>query len=336
VASERILCVDDEALSRRAIVRALRRLPNVSIDVAADTAEARALLEKHEYAVLISDKNMPGETGVELLEHAHVRHPNVIAILATAMTDMETALDAVNRGHAFGLLHKPWQLEELLLLVRQALEQHRLRRELHDKISELERANAGLAHANELLAASNKELARLYELASTDEKTGTRSYRFFVDRLEEEVARALRYEHPLSLTLLDLDGFKSVNDAHGHVAGDSVLIGVAALLSESVRVMDVVARYGGDEFALILPDTDHSGACVLSDRLRQRVIDARFDPATRGAITLSMGIASIPIHEVTSGQELVRLADSALYRAKNQGRNRCVLARSARDDSPLM
>ena len=323
-----ILCVDDEELSLRAMARALSLLTDLTleVDTASSAAEARALLDQDAYAVLITDHRMPEVTGVELLEEVAAQELVPVSVLVTGQTDMETALAAVNRGHVYGLLHKPWRHEELALLVRHAIERFELSSSLSIKIGELERTNRSLGHANQMLAASHKEMKRLHEMAATDEKTGLKSYRFFSDRLEEEVARALRYRHCLSLALLDLDGFKAVNDRHGHVAGDGVLRSIAQMLTECMRMMDVLARFGGDEFALILPDTDLDGALVLGERLREQVREHDFEPARAGEVTLSMGIACIPVHGVRTAPALLELADKALYGAKAGGRDCCAVA----------
>jgi diguanylate cyclase (GGDEF)-like protein len=125
--------------------------------------------------------------------------------------------------------------------------------------------------------------------------------------------------------LIDLDGFKAINDTHGHLAGDAVLRDVSQALRASVRLMDVLARYGGDEFAVILPDTDLAGAATLGERLRSRVGDDQFQPVAQGALTLSVGVAAVPPHAASTATEMIELADRALYRAKRSGRNCCVI-----------
>ena len=324
--AHRILCVDDDPLSLAAMARTLSSMDGVVVDTAAGPDEARHLLRVADHSAVVTDHHMPDGTGVELLAGLGQERPELPGILVTGHAEIELALAAVNHGHVFGLLHKPWHPQELRLVVRQALDRFELSRSLRSKVVELERANRQLEHANQMLATSHLESRRLAELAATDEKTGVRSYRFFADRLAQEVARAIRYEHPLTVALVDLDGFKQVNDRHGHVAGDAVLHDVAQLLSRRLRVMDILARFGGDEFAMILPDTDITGARSLSERLRGEVSRTVFGPAGAGEITLSMGLAAIPDQEVGTASELVELADGALYHAKETGRNRYAVA----------
>jgi len=158
----RILCVDDEAGSLRAMARSLSLLSDLrlEVDTAASAADAQALIDQRSYAVLITDHQMPEVTGVELLEKVAGRAHVPVAVLVTGHTDIDTALAAVNRGHVYGLLHKPWRQEELALLVRQAIDRFELSVSLSAKIGELERTNRSLAHANQMLAASHREMKR--------------------------------------------------------------------------------------------------------------------------------------------------------------------------------
>jgi diguanylate cyclase (GGDEF)-like protein len=172
--------------------------------------------------------------------------------------------------------------------------------------------------------------ARLFEqaerLATTDGLTGLLNHRTFQARLDEHLARAERYGKALSLLLCDIDHFKSVNDTHGHPAGDEVLRGVARTLGREARQTDLVARYGGEEFALVMPETDAAGALVIAERIRERVERTGFETG-RGPlrVTLSLGLATFPGDGARRG-EIVERADACLYQAKRSGRNRTVQA----------
>lgn len=153
--------------------------------------------------------------------------------------------------------------------------------------------------------------------AATDGLTGLANSRTFHQRLASEIERARRYGRDLSLALLDLDHFKRVNDLHGHQAGDRVLADFARRLAGSARDGELVARLGGEEFAWLMPETDEQGAHAAADRMRRLVADATF--AGVGTVTASVGVCSLrPGHDA---DELVRCADRALYRAKDEGRN---------------
>jgi diguanylate cyclase (GGDEF)-like protein/putative nucleotidyltransferase with HDIG domain len=171
------------------------------------------------------------------------------------------------------------------------------------------------------------ENARIYERAkqraNTDELTGLFNHRYFHQRLDEEIARSSRFGHVFSLLLLDLDLFKTYNDIHGHLAGDDILKQVAQHIKLTIRRIDIGVRYGGDEFAVILPQTSVDDAHVLAERLRHR-IESRTD--SKGIpVTCSMGVASWPTDGVMR-EDIVHAADGALYYAKQTGRNRICLA----------
>ena len=317
----RVLCVDDDPLFLNSIVRLLEVRLDEAIASAHSVQEAREILaaEGSEIAVVLTDYKMPGETGLDLLAHLAAEHPDVVAILTTAYAELEVAIEAINQGHVYALLRKPAGNEEILVTLHQALERHDLVYALRDKIAALEQANADLQQAYEELAASKVEVERLNEMAYYDAKTGVRSYRFLTERLDEEVARAQRYSHPFTLILIDLDGFKPVNDRLGHTAGDVVLKAFADLMQSKIRGVDVLARFGGDEFAVLLPSTDAAGASTVSERLGREVREAALGPLEPGEITISMGVASVPEHPVADGKQLVELADGALYEAKQAG-----------------
>jgi diguanylate cyclase (GGDEF)-like protein len=162
--------------------------------------------------------------------------------------------------------------------------------------------------------------AQLKEFSFKDEVTGLYNRRFFSIRLEEEVSRYRRFDHPVSVLLLDLDGFKAVNDELGHGAGDETLRGMAEILLKHSRGINVLCRYGGDEFAILLVETSKAGARLYADRIRYVLPTYRFSHGRR--ITASFGIASLPEDVAPSPDELIRAADEALYAAKRAGKNR--------------
>ncbi|MES9878644.1 MAG: DUF484 family protein [Candidatus Sedimenticola sp. 1PA] len=165
----------------------------------------------------------------------------------------------------------------------------------------------------------------------TDALTDLHNRRYLERRLDEEVSRAIRYDQPLSCIFIDADHFKRVNDRYGHAAGDAVLREVALRIKECLRVSDIATRYGGEEFALLLPQTDAAMALHLAERIRQRIDGKTIDIGSDKQIhiTVSCGVNEMDSHQQESeeaGQNLLSQADEALYQAKNQGRNRSVLA----------
>lgn len=163
---------------------------------------------------------------------------------------------------------------------------------------------------------------RLARMALSDSLTGLFNRAYFDATIEQETARSLRTKKPLSLLLIDLDHFKKINDTHGHQAGDRVLEEVALVLREQSRTSDTVCRYGGEEFAIILPETPRSHAQMVAERIRQKVntLDCGFP------VTASIGINCAERPEGLVPQTLIAGADKALYAAKHNGRNRCEIA----------
>jgi diguanylate cyclase (GGDEF)-like protein len=166
----------------------------------------------------------------------------------------------------------------------------------------------------------------LYEeatrLSITDGLTGLWNRRLFDLRMNEELQRAIRFQEPFGLMLVDLDHFKSVNDRYGHQAGDAVLVELARRLTDATREVDVVTRFGGEEFALILPKTPVLGTLRLAEKVREVVANEPFAAGNASIpVTVSVGAAGYPDHGLSTG-DLLAAADAALYRAKENGRNR--------------
>jgi diguanylate cyclase (GGDEF)-like protein len=180
--------------------------------------------------------------------------------------------------------------------------------------------------ANDLtIAVENSELYKLTKrMAITDELTGLNNYRFMLQRLDDEIERARRFGRNLSLLMLDADDFKLFNDTQGHVAGDVALSELANVMRGAVRDIDVVCRYGGEEFAILLPETDADGAFVAAEKVREAVASHAFSDADgrkTERLTVSIGLATFPV-PAADREDLLRQADDALYVAKRTGRNR--------------
>jgi len=176
-------------------------------------------------------------------------------------------------------------------------------------------------------------LKRTEALSVTDDLTHLYNSRYLNQVLRRETKRASRSGRPLSLLFLDLDGFKSINDKHGHLSGSRALVEAATVIRGSARETDVVARFGGDEFALVLPDTGGEGAYAVGERIRERVAAHQF-LACDGLdlhLTVSVGVATLP-DAADSAEELVRAADTAMYQVKDRGKNGIQVAGAPADN----
>jgi len=271
-----------------------------------DGADAWEVLKANpEIGLVITDLNMPNMTGHQLLvqirrsENARINQLPVIVMTATD-DKVDRNLSFLNGANDF--VTKP--IDEMELLARVNVHYN-----LANTIRQLEASKAALAIQ-----------------ATTDPLTGLRNRRSFFEKAEEQVALFRRYKSELSLMMIDIDHFKTINDTHGHDAGDEVLKHLANVLTSMVRQVDVLARLGGEEFAVLLPDTKRLGAAVLAERTRAAIEKSPFTYHGQNiALTASIGVASISAEGVNSIGELVRIADHRLYLAKDAGRNRiCV------------
>ncbi|MGB2985382.1 MAG: diguanylate cyclase [Phycisphaerae bacterium] len=191
-------------------------------------------------------------------------------------------------------------------------------------------------HTHERIIRLNAELERrvaqrtqqLRELASRDPLTGLYNRRYFNEMLERRFSEAARYETDLSCIMIDLDGFKAVNDAFGHHVGDELLVLTAETTTSQLRSADVAARFGGDEFVVLLPQTDADRARVLGERIAEKFTRDAAQHLPQVCASMSMGIASQPSLDIEDAETLIRTADHALYDAKAAGKNRIVMAAS--------
>jgi diguanylate cyclase (GGDEF)-like protein len=163
----------------------------------------------------------------------------------------------------------------------------------------------------------------IYKMTTVDGLTGAFNKSYFLETLKNELSRARRYLHPLSLLLFDIDHFKKVNDTFGHLAGDRVLKSLAQITFERLRHADTFARYGGEEFAVLLPETGRQGATELAEQLRSHIALSSFRfNGEEIPVTVSIGVATSSPSRKISGEEMVQQADQMLYQAKSEGRNR--------------
>ncbi|MBI2609336.1 MAG: diguanylate cyclase [Deltaproteobacteria bacterium] len=335
-----ILIVDDEKENLLALKRTLHSL--AEIHLAQSGREALSILKDHPISIIITDQRMPEMSGVQLLKKVYKSFPDVMRIILTGYTDIEDLIEAINTAHIYRYLTKPWNNEELIFIVKQAMERYELKTENIYLTENLQKQNEKLQEKEQELKKINKFLEKkieerthdlkrlnnkLSQLAITDELTGIGNHRFFQTSFEREINRAKRYGRDLSLLIIDVDHFKIYNDQNGHPKGDKVLKTIAQILSKNVREEDIVTRYGGEEFAIITPETNEIKAGELAERIRKAVEQYQFPHAhvlPEGTLTISIGVATFPKDGKTM-KSLFNKADKALYVSKKQGRNQISL-----------
>lgn len=265
-----------------------------------DTTSAQNLLRKRTFDLVLLDVNLPGvESGFDLLQVAKKCSESFVSVIfVSGESDTETVVNGLDLG-ADDYIVKPFSPAEFLARIRAQLR-------IKDLTDNLHRANI-----------------KLQELVEIDDLTGLFNMRSIYQRLDLEIQRAKRYQRQVCVVMMDMDHFKLVNDGHDHLFGSFVLSEVGRIIQNSVRNIDIPARYGGDEFLIVLTETHAEGALSFCERLREKICEHHFKSGTDEIkLTASLGFAIASPAEVDfDAQALVREADHALYESKRAGRN---------------
>jgi diguanylate cyclase (GGDEF)-like protein len=290
-----ILVVEDDEDARLVLTELLR--PRYDVDAVGDGETALKRAAELKPDLILLDLFLPGMDGFGALTglRRNSKTADTPVIFLSAQGDAETKSQGLSLGAA-DYLAKPFSEQELMARVDRTLK-----------------------------LTAQKEHYRA--LAQTDGLTGLPNFRSFHARLEEEVSRATRYGHPLACAMVDLDGLKTINDKMGHAAGNRAIVALADAVREELRDTDFAARYGGDEFVVLLPQTSEPQAALFAERLRRRLIETSEHAGlpVRGSI----GVAAVSADELETpeaSEDLLRRADEALYRAKRSGRDRVEVA----------
>lgn len=290
-----VLIVDDDLSVRNTMDEYIANA-GFSTLAASSAEEALELIEKNNFAVVITDIRLPGLGGLELTKVIKQKNGSDV-IVVTGYSDDYSYEEAINIG-ASDFVIKPVRLEELLLRLRRVLKERQLSTE------------------------RTRMMQKLQKLATTDGLTKLYNSRSFYSQLELEVDRYNRYKHPLSLLLLDIDNFKEFNDNFGHLEGDKVLVRFSQIIKSCLRTNDSAYRYGGEEFTVILPETNGDEAKTVAQRIRSSLETEKFKPIPdrNAKITISIGVTQyFPKEELSA---FIRRADKAMYLSKKNGRNR--------------
>lgn len=288
----KILLVEDDANVVLMLSRRLERAGYI-VQSAGTVAAARGM---GDFDIALLDRNLPDGDGLSLCQELRGLRPHAYLIVLTGDHRSEAKLEGFERG-ADDYITKDVPFDELAARIR---------------------AGARIVSLQK----------RLQELSMTDGLTALRNRRAFDEQLPSTFEHARRYERPLSLAVIDVDRFKAINDRFGHDTGDAILRAVAQIIANGTRQSDYVARVGGEEFAVLLPETALFDGLQFAEKLRTSVAASTIRVGdTEHKVTISIGIANVPHSQVKDGEELYRAADQALYRAKANGRNRVEMER---------
>ncbi|MEO8698834.1 MAG: EAL domain-containing protein [Kofleriaceae bacterium] len=333
-----VVCVDDDRNNLHALGRVLRE--RCTVLLASDGLEALEHVNANpDVACVLADLRMPELAGAELLARVAEIRPQCRRAVVTAFPESDDLIAAINAGHLHYVITKPWKLQDLMQVVDQLVHTFTLERDNARLLAELRLAitqlrdhelvlEAQLEVRGREISAATEQLAQmghqLDALTLRDSLTGLYTHRAFQERLREEVARALRYGQPMSLLIADIDGFAQVNYDLGYQVGDEILRRLAMVLQEAespdrVRSSDIVARYSGEEFVVLLPETAKTGALTKAARLRDAVAGAVMPEGRK--MSISVGVACLP-EDAADPEGLLTAAEAAVRGAKRGGPGR--------------
>lgn len=305
MAKAKILLVEDSK-PQALVTKDFLEKNDYSVDWVEDGKSAIKKARTEPIDIVLLDYFLPDMNGNEVCRWLKLNQntrgvPIIMVTTKSETNDMVLSLEA----GADDYLPKPYDEIELNARIYACLRTKALQDELRQKNRQLE-----------------DMLGRVKVLAITDPLTGLFNRRHCEDALENEFKRMLRYKTPLTCLMIDIDHFKKVNDRYGHRVGDVVLKEVAAIIKTDIRAVDTAARWGGEEFVVILSQTDREKALISATRLLKEIAEHTFSGNPDIRITVSMGIASVPDPSIDTGEKLVDASDIALYEAKKKGRNR--------------
>jgi two-component system cell cycle response regulator len=297
----RILSVEDSEDDFETINAVLGPSNQVSLCKALNIEQAMQVLNKERFDLVLLDYFLPDGSGLDFLKTLDRAGIKVPVIVVTGRGNEMIASQVMKAGAYDYLPKEMLNKESLSRSITNTMEKVGLKREI------------------------NLAQEKMADMSTRDELTGLYNRRYLMGVLEREVSRAKRYETDLALCMLDLDHFKRINDTYGHPAGDIVLSEIARMLKECIRQSDLVCRYGGEEFVVILPNTDVKKAKSVTERFRKNVAKYQFKHnSSQFQITVSVGIASYGHEGDQSLTQLIEMADKALYQAKRTGRNKVI------------
>lgn len=290
-----ILIVDDDTAIKESVEEYLNIL-NYNVKSALNAEEALKILDSFKADVVLTDIMMQGMDGLELTRKIKKSFDTDVMVM-TGYSAEYSYEEAVQAG-ASDFIFKPFRFEELDLRIKRVLREAEFKKERTTLLKELEK------------------------LAITDALTGLYNSRHFFNQIKTEIKRYNRYSRALSLLILDIDFFKQYNDTWGHLEGDKVLMGIGQVISSCMRSMDTAYRYGGEEFAILLPETRLPKACVVGARIKDNISSRIFKPEPGIKKTVTVSIGATELVEGEDFRSFISRTDKALYKSKDSGRNK--------------
>ncbi len=320
-----VLYVEDEDDVRNFTAKTLCKLVK-DIKTAQNGLEGLNTFKEHlenpdlpNFDIVVTDINMPKMDGIEMLEEMNKIDSTIPSVITTAHEDkhfLKKAIDLGVRGYAT----KPLNLFQLIKSISVAVESKVLRKQLEQKNKELEeqvsQRTMELQNTIHKLKINSKEL--LYQ-ATHDHLTNIYNRQKFNTQLDDEIGRSNRYHNELSIIMYDIDFFKKINDTYGHDIGDEVLISIAKISTKLLRNVDILARWGGEEFMILLPQTAIKNALNIAEKIRKAIEEECLSKTIEGKITASFGVCEFIKDE--DKDTFLKRVDDLLYKAKESGRN---------------
>ncbi len=290
-----ILIVDDDSAIKDSVEEYLTLL-SYRVKSASSAEEALEKMETFPADVVLTDIMMHGMDGLKLTRIIKEKYEADVMVMTGYSADYSYE-EAVKTG-ASDFIFKPFRFEELDLRIKRVLREAEFKKERAKLLKELE------------------------QLAITDALTKLFNSRHFFRQIKMEMERHDRYNHALSLMILDIDLFKNYNDTWGHLEGDKVLMAIGRIIDSCMRSMDTAYRYGGEEFAVLLPETKLKKACVVGNRIKDLISSAVFEPQPGDSCSVTVSIGASELKEGEDFTSFIRRTDQALYKSKKDGRNR--------------
>jgi diguanylate cyclase (GGDEF)-like protein len=290
-----ILIVDDDIAIKESVEEYLKIL-SYEVKSALDAREALAILETFKADMVLTDIMMQGMDGLELTQKIKTKFDIEVMVMTGYSADY--SYEKAVRAGASDFIFKPFRFEELDLRIKRVLRESEFKRERTLLLKEME------------------------QLAITDALTGLYNSRQFFHQIKQEIKRYDRYSRSLSLMILDIDFFKRYNDTWGHLEGDKVLMRIGHIINACMRSMDTAYRYGGEEFAVLLPETGLKKACLVGARIKDTIAAEIFTPEPGKPQSVTVSIGAGELKEGEDFTAFIKRTDKAMYKSKQNGRNK--------------